>query len=308
MNRDQLQKEQIAVLMGGQSGEREVSLKTGAAVLNALQQAGYQAVAIDPGPDLPEQLRKAKISVAFVALHGRFGEDGSVQGLLEMMRIPYTGSGVLASSLAFDKLMTKQVLLYHELPTPGYTVFVAGSDRQALRRQCRHYPLIAKPVHEGSTIGITIMRSETDLERAVDEALRYDSRVLIEDYIEGREVTVSVLNGEALPIIQIEPKSGFYDYQAKYTSGQTEYILPAPLESALYERIQQTAVLTCRLLGCRGAARVDFMVREREFFCLEVNTIPGMTETSLLPKAARQAGISFPELVQRMLEDVGLDK
>jgi len=224
------------------------------------------------------------------------------------MRIPYTGSGVLASSLSFDKLMTKQILLYHELPTPAYLTFASGDDRTALLRQCRHYPLVAKPVREGSTIGITIVRSEEDLERGVDEALRHDRRVLIEDYIAGSEVTVSVLNGEALPIIQIEPKSGFYDYRAKYTSGQTEYILPAPLNSALYDRIQQAAVQVCALLGCRGAARVDFMVRKREFFCLEINTIPGMTETSLLPKAAGHARIPFPELVQRMLEDAGLDK
>lgn len=308
MNREQLRQEKIAVLMGGQSGERDVSLKTGTAVLRALQGQGYQVVAIDPDLDLPKQLRQADISLAFIALHGRFGEDGTVQGLLEMMRIPYTGSGVLASSLSFDKLMTKQILLYHELPTPGYTVFTAGANRTSLARQCRHFPLIAKPVREGSTIGISIIRSEQDLQQGLDEALLHDHQVLIEDYIEGREVTVSVLNGQALPMIQIEPKSGFYDYQAKYTSGQTKYILPAPLESALYERIQQAAIQACRLLGCRGAARVDFMVREREFFCLEVNTIPGMTETSLLPKAANQAGITFPELVQRMLEDAGLDK
>ncbi|HKL27201.1 MAG TPA: D-alanine--D-alanine ligase [Desulfuromonadales bacterium] len=308
MDRQQMRQDKIAVLRGGQSAEREVSLKTGTAVLNALQAEGYQAVAIDPGPDLPKQLREAEINLAFLCLHGRFGEDGTIQGLLEMMRIPYTGSGVLASSLCFDKLMTKQILLYHELPTPAYLTYESGDDRTALFRQCRHYPLITKPVHEGSTIGITIVRTEEDLERGLDEALRHDRRVLIEDYIAGSEVTVSVLNGEALPIIQIEPKSGFYDYRAKYTSGQTEYILPAPLNSALYDRIQQAAVQVCALLGCRGAARVDFMVRKREFFCLEINTIPGMTETSLLPKAAGHARIPFSELVQRMLEDAGLDK
>lgn len=308
MDRQQLRRQKIAVLMGGQSGERDVSLKTGQAVLTALQGQGYQALAIDPGPDLPQQLREAEASLAFLALHGRFGEDGTVQGLLEMMRLPYTGSGVLASSLSFDKLMTKQVLLYHQLPTPEYLVFEAGDDRALLAEGCRRFPLIAKPVREGSTIGITIMRSAADLQRGLDEALRHDRRVLIEDYIEGSEVTVGVLNGQALPIIQIVPKSGFYDYRAKYTRGQTEYILPAPLPGALYERIQQAAIQACVLLGCRGAARVDFMVRDEEFFCLEVNTIPGLTETSLLPKAARQAGIAFPELVQRMLEDAGLDK
>jgi len=205
-------------------------------------------------------------------------------------------------------VMTKQVLLYHELPTPGFIAFHAGDDRKTLLQRCRHFPLVVKPAHEGSTIGITVARDVQALDRGIDEALRHDQLVLIEDFIEGSEVTVSVLNGEALPIIQIVPKSGFYDYQAKYTSGQTEYVLPAPLDNVLYSRLQDVSVAACRILGCRGAARVDFMVREKEFYCLEVNTIPGMTETSLLPKAAAHAGISFNELVQRILEDVGLGK
>ncbi len=308
MTRAELRKQKIAVLMGGPSAEREVSLKTGQAVLKALTSADYNAVAIDPGNDLPLQLRSAEIDLAFIALHGRFGEDGTVQGLLEMMRVPYTGSGVLASSLAADKVVTKQVLLYHELSTPGFVAFAEGDDRAALLKRCRHYPLIVKPAREGSTIGISIAKNLQELEQGLDEALRHDRRILVEDFIEGLEVTVSVLNGEALPIIQIVPKSGFYDYTAKYTKGQTEYLLPAPLDNVLYSRLQQMAVDACGLLGCRGAARVDFMVREREFFCLEVNTIPGMTETSLLPKAAAHAGISFAELVQRILEDAGLDK
>jgi len=308
MDRSQLRKQKIGVLLGGQSAEREISLRTGTAALQALEAEGYDVVGIDPDRNLAAKLRQEAIDVAFIALHGRHGEDGTVQGQLEMMQIPYTGSGVLASALAFDKLVTKQLLLYHEMPTPGFLVFEAGDDRQALLERCRHFPLVVKPAREGSTIGITIAHDAPELLSGLDEALQHDRKVLVEDYIQGSEVTVSVLNGEPLPIIQIVPKSGFYDYQAKYTSGQTEYILPAPLDHVLYNRLQDVSAAACRLLGCRGAARVDFMVYEKEFYCLEVNTIPGMTTTSLLPKAAAHAGITFNELTQRILEDADLDK
>lgn len=308
MNRTELRKRRTAVLMGGESTERDVSLRTGAAVLNALRSEGYDVVGIDPDQNLPARLRAEKIEQAFVALHGRYGEDGTVQGLLEMMRIPYTGSGVLASSLAVDKVMTKQMLLYHEMPTPGFVPFCRGGDRTALLARCRHFPLVVKPAREGSTIGISIVHDEQQLLAGLDVALGHDDLILVEDFIPGDEVTVSVLNGAALPIIQIVPKSGFYDYRAKYTSGQTEYLLPAPLDNLLYSHVQRISVEACRMLGCRGAARVDFMVRDKEFYCLEVNTIPGMTETSLLPKAAAQAGIAFGELVQRILQDADLRK
>ncbi|MCK4535982.1 MAG: D-alanine--D-alanine ligase [Desulfuromonadales bacterium] len=308
MVRNVLRKRRTAVLMGGQSAEREVSLRTGGAVLNALKSEGYNVVGIDPDQDLPSKLREESVEQVFIALHGRYGEDGRVQGLLEMMQIPYTGSGVLASSLAVDKVMTKQIMLYHELPTPAFIPFSRGDDREALLARCRHFPLVVKPAREGSTIGISIVHDEQQLDAGLDEALGHDDLILVEDYIQGSEVTVSVLNGKPLPIIQIVPKSGFYDYEAKYTRGQTEYILPAPLENVLYSRLQEVSATACRVLGCRGAARVDFMVNEREFYCLEVNTIPGMTETSLLPKAAAHAGISFSELVQRILEDASLEK
>jgi D-alanine-D-alanine ligase len=308
VKREELKNRKIAVLLGGLSAEREVSLKTGRAVLQALLENGCDAVPIDAGHDLPAQLRDAAAELAFICLHGRYGEDGTVQGLLEMMQVPYTGSGVMASSMAMDKVVTKQILLYHEISTPGFMVFHAGDDRVALLDSCRHFPLVVKPAREGSTIGISIVRDREQLEAGLAEALRHDDLVLVEDFIRGDEVTVSVLNGEPLPIIQIVPKSGFYDYASKYTPGQTEYLLPAPLNAVLYDRLQQTASAACRALSCRGAARVDFMVREREFFCLEVNTIPGMTATSLLPKAAAEAGISFNELVMRILEDAALNK
>lgn len=308
MTRDELKNMKIAVLMGGLSAEREVSLKTGQAVLNALLENGCDAVGVDVGVDLPGQLRDCDAKLAFICLHGRYGEDGTVQGLLEMMQIPYIGSGVMASSMAMDKVVTKQILLYHEISTPGFVAYRKGDDLAAVFKRCRHFPLVVKPAREGSTIGISIVHNREELEAGLTEALKHDELVLIEDYIQGDEVTVSVLNGKPLPIIKIVPKSGFYDYESKYTPGQTEYLLPAPIEAVLYNRLQDVSVDACRALSCRGAARVDFMVREREFFCLEVNTIPGMTATSLLPKAAAEAGIPFNELVMQILEDAGLNK
>jgi D-alanine-D-alanine ligase len=307
-NRNELKNNRIAVLMGGLSAEREISLKTGRAVLSALLENGCNAIPIDVGRDLPEQLRTAEAELAFICLHGRYGEDGTVQGLLEMMQIPYTGSGVMSSSVAMDKVVTKQILLYHEISTPGFMVYRVGDDLPAVLKRCRHFPLVVKPAREGSTIGISIVHDRSQLEAGLADAMKHDDLILIEDFIQGDEVTVSVLNGEPLPIIKIVPKSGFYDYASKYTPGQTEYLLPAPLELVLYNRLQEVSVAACRALSCRGAARVDFIVREREFFCLEINTIPGMTETSLLPKAAAEAGIPFNELVLQILEDAGLNK
>lgn len=308
MTRDELKTKKIAVLMGGLSAEREISLRTGRAVLAALQESGYPATGIDVGRDLPARLEEEKIEVAFIALHGRFGEDGTVQGLLEMLGIPYTGSGVMASAIAMDKVTTKKILLYHELPTPAFEVFCRGDDSEMFISRRRHFPLVVKPAREGSTIGVSVVHGADELRAGIDSALIHDGMVLVEDFIKGLEVTVGVLDGVALPVIQVVPKGGFYDFQAKYTAGQTEYLVPAPLDGALYERLQQVAVAAFRAIGCAGAARVDFMVREREFFCLEVNTIPGMTETSLLPKAARQSGVSFAELVQRILEGAALGK
>jgi len=308
MTPEELKKSTIGILLGGLSAEREISLRTGRAVEKALTAAGYRTVAIDAGRDLAEQLRSAGVEVAFIALHGRYGEDGTVQGLLELQGIPYTGSGVLASALAMDKLATKKILLHHELPTPGFAVCRRGEDLRTASGRFRHFPLVVKPNREGSTIGVTIAHDRAEVEAGLLTALEWDDLVLVEDFIAGLEVTVSVLCGEALPVIQIVPKGGFYDYRAKYTAGQTEYLLPAPLDPLLYRRLQEVSVNACEILGCRGAARVDFMVREREFYCLEVNTIPGMTETSLLPKAAREAGIDFTALCERILTDAGLNK
>jgi len=307
-SREELKLKKIGVLMGGLSAEREVSFKTGQAALDALLELGYDAVAVDAGHNLAEQLVQLKIDVAFIALHGRFGEDGRVQGVLEMMQIPYTGSGVMSSSIAIDKIMTKKLLLYHELPTPGFDCIRNGDSTAELLERCQHLPLVVKPSREGSTIGITIAKTREELRHGIETAATMDGTVLIEDFIDGAELTVSVLNGEALPIIKIVPKSGFYDYQAKYQSNDTEYLVPAPIDVVSYQQVQQAAVKAYNVLGCRGAARVDFMFREREFYCIEINTIPGMTQTSLLPKAAQEAGINFCQLVEAMLLDADLDK
>jgi len=302
------QGKRIAVLMGGLSAEREISLRTGNAVLRALQGRGLDAVALDVGRDLPHRLQETGAQLAFIALHGRFGEDGTVQGLLELLQIPYTGSGVLASSVAMNKLVTKQILMHHGVVTPAFAVYRKGDDPATFVAARHAYPLVAKPAREGSTIGVSVARDAQGLQAGLAEALRHDDLVLVEEFIAGAEVTVGVLGNQPLPVIQVVPKGGFYDYQSKYTPGQTEYLLPAPLPEEVTRSLQAAAVTACQALGCRGAARVDFIVRGEELFCLEINTIPGMTETSLLPKAAGAAGISFDELVMRILADAGLDK
>ena len=308
LTRDQLLKKRVAVLYGGTSAEREVSLRSGQAVYQALRAAGYQVHLIDVGSDLPAQLTAQGSEIAFIALHGRNGEDGRVQGLLEMLRIPYTGSGVLASSLAMDKRVTKQLLLFHAVPTPAYAVVRTQEEVQTYLAGVHVFPLVVKPAHEGSTLGISIVHDARELRAGIEAAAVFDAAVLIEEFIDGPELTVSVMKGVALPIIQIVPNEGFYDYRAKYTVGQTRYLLPAPLNAALSAVIQQAAVRACELLGCRGAARVDFMLRDQRFYCLEVNTIPGMTETSLLPKAAAAVGLDFGQLAEQILLDAALDK
>ena len=308
MKRDELRKLKIAVLYGGVSSEREVSLRTGRAVLTALSRCGYDVVGIDADRDLASKLVAAGAEIVFIALHGRHGEDGTVQGLLEILGLPYTGSGVLASSMAMDKVTTKQLLLQQGIATPDFCVYRQGDDIDLFTAQIKHWPVIAKPAHEGSTIGVTIANNSGELAAGLRAGLAYDHTILVEEFIQGDEATVSVLNGAALPVIQVVPKSGFYDFSSKYTAGQTEYLLPAPFAREIYEELQKAAVEAVTILGCLGAARADFMIKKGKTYCLEVNTIPGMTETSLLPKAAAHAGIDFDELVQRILESAGTGK
>jgi D-alanine-D-alanine ligase len=310
----------IAVIMGGTSAEREVSLRTGAAVLDALLASGYNAVGIDSAQELTTQLLELDIEIAVVAVHGRYGEDGTLQGLLEIMHIPYTGSGVLASALAINKAVTKQMVAGIVNVAPSFLVD-ADSDVPALCAQCTSYPQVVKPVREGSTIGISIVNNASELREAISQARTFDQQVLVEAYIGGREVTVSVVNGRALPIIEVVPAEGFYDYAAKYTAGTTQYLVPAPLPEEQSCAVQLSAEKCCAKLGCRGAARVDFIIGNcsaatgddgvdlgEQIYFLEVNTVPGMTETSLLPKAAASAGIDFASLVELMVQDASLDR
>lgn len=304
---DILTDKKIGVLMGGISSEREISLRTGKTIEAALRKKGYRVVGIDVDKDIADRLRKEGIEVAFIALHGRYGEDGTIQGLLEIMGIPYTGSGVLASAIAINKVITKRLLEYHQIPTPRYTVFKkdeAGADYQkSLESHGFEYPVVVKPSSEGSTIGVTIVRDEGELLEAMNLAFSYGSEVLMEEYIPGREITVGVLDETPLPVIEIVPKEEFYDYQAKYTKGMTEYIIPARLSDGLYKKVQDLGLRVYEVLECKGVSRVDMRVdREDNPYVLEINTVPGMTETSLIPMAAKEIGIDFPELIERILE------
>jgi D-alanine-D-alanine ligase len=296
--------------MGGTSAERAVSLKTGAAVLSALCELGHAAVAVELGDDDPVRtLREAEIDVAFLALHGRLGEDGCVQGLLELCGIPYTGSSVLASALAMDKLKAKELFRLHNVPTPPYYVFGehdAEADLEEIHGSFG-YPVMVKPRREGSSVGIARAGDAAELARAVADARRYDRSVLVERFITGREVAVGILDGRVLGAIEIAPKKGIYDYESKYTPGMTEYFMPARLPAARYRGVLNLAERAARALDTSGAVRVDLLVTEgQNEYVLEVNTLPGMTPTSLLPKIAAAAGFGFGELCDAILSGARL--
>jgi D-alanine-D-alanine ligase len=294
----------VGVLLGGLSKEREISLKSGQAVLDALLVKGYDAVPVDVGRDVDAALQDKGVEVAFLALHGRYGEDGSIQGLLEIRGIPYTGSSVLASALAMDKYLTKELVRRIGIAVPDDYFFDAVSDdlKTFLKKNTFSYPLIVKPSREGSTIGIARVEDDSQLQAAITAAARLDSRVLVEKFVQGREVTVGILNGQPLPVLEVRPKKGFYDFEAKYTVGATEYFCPADLPPALASRLQEDSLKVYRLLSCEGVARADFIISESQTpYFLEINTLPGMTATSLVPKAARAAGISFEDLVEKIL-------
>lgn len=293
----------IGVLMGGLSAERAVSLKSGAAVLEALKVQGYDAVAIDVDRDLPFVLVAERIEAAFIALHGRYGEDGCVQGLLELMGIPYTGSGVLASALAMHKLYSKQAFAAAGILTAPFCHFQRG-ETVSIPDLPFGLPLVVKPVQEGSSVGVSIVKQESALEPALKEAFRYDEGILVEQFVKGQEVQVGILDDQPVGAIEIVPKNEFYDYEAKYTDGMAEHIFPARLEPALYAKALQVGLAAHRALGCAGYSRVDLLVTPAgECYVLEVNTLPGMTALSLLPEiAAKGAGLSFGALVERIIE------
>ena len=306
-----LTRARIGVLMGGQSSEREVSLRTGAAVHGALRRRGYDAVAIDVGPTLTRDLQDQKIAVAFLALHGPGGEDGAIQGFLETLGIPYTGSGVHASAVGMHKVTTKTILAAHKIPVPAGTVIKRGEkvpSGTALRSARLRWPVVVKPASQGSTIGVTIVRKPSQWSEALELAHRYDREAMVEAYIPGHEVTVSLIgSGEGapmvLPAVEIVAPEGFYDFSAKYEKGKTQYLCPAPLSAAITKQIRTLALKTYLVMGCDGAIRVDFRITPRgRPYVLEINTVPGMTETSLLPMAAAQAGIDYDELTERILQ------
>ncbi len=292
----------VAVLFGGRSAEREVSLKSGAAVLAALQHSGVDAHAFDPAVLDLQALRDEGYDRAFIILHGRYGEDGTVQGALELLGIPYTGSGVLASALAMDKWRSKLVWQAAGLPVPGYEVLTATSDFDAVVQRLG-LPLFVKPASEGSSVGITKVKLADELRAAYAEAAKHDVLVLVEQCIGGGEYTVTILGDRALPVIRIEPAKEFYDYEAKYLRNDTRYLCPCGLAPEQEIQMQQLAQQAFALLGGRGWGRVDFLMDEAgKPYLLEVNTAPGMTDHSLVPMAARQAGMSFEQLVLNILE------
>lgn len=301
----------IGVLMGGRSSERDISLKTGQAVHQALIRQGYDAVAIDVTDRLHRDLEDQKVAIAFLSLHGPGGEDGTIQGFLETLGIPYTGSGVRASAVGMHKAATKMLLAAHAVPLPAGTV-VRECDRSSLAKVLKQtklkLPIVVKPVSQGSTIGVTIVRRRTQWKEALALAHRYDPEAMVESYIPGHEATVSILGTIAegltvLPAIEIVAPDGFYDFSAKYQKGKTQYLCPAPFPPKVMRHISELARRTYEALECEGAARVDFRITSRgRPYVLEINTVPGMTETSLLPMAAAQVGIAYDVLVERILQ------
>lgn len=285
----------VGVLYGGWSSEREISIISGKRVADALRKCGYDIIEIDVGRDIALKLSEEKIDIAFIMLHGKPGEDGTIQGLLETMNIPYTGSGVLASALSINKVLTKRILESSGIPTPEFIHPIRDNKPDM------DTPYLIKPVSEGSSVGISIVREKKTYRKAIEKAIEYGD-FFIEKYIEGKEVTVGILGDIALPVLELVPENEFYDYEAKYTDGMTEFIIPARLSDEMTEKTQEIALEAHRILGCCDFSRVDFIVQNEDVFVLEINTIPGMTELSDLPAEALEMGIDYNELVERILE------
>jgi D-alanine-D-alanine ligase len=298
----------VGILMGGLSSEREVSLNTGKNVLRAVQSKGYDAVGLDwtPDQDLTTLLRDAKVEVVWIALHGTYGEDGCVQGLLECLKLPYTGSGVIPSAAAMDKLISKDVFRQNDVDTPAHVVLRDGDDPHAAAARLG-WPVVVKPSREGSTVGITIVKDASGLSAAVDLARKCHGQTFLEAFVPGRELSVGILDGEVLGTVEIRPKMEFYDYQAKYVTGDTEYLVPAPVSAVADARCRELSRKAYVALGCQGHSRVDVRLDPGDnAYVLEVNTLPGMTGTSLLPKIAAHAGMDYATLCERILDGAGL--
>jgi len=302
----------VAVLMGGMSAERDVSLQTGKAIAGALRELGHDAVEVDVDRQLGQRLAEVQPDAAFMALHGRGGEDGTVQGLLEIMRIPYTGCGVLSSAMTMDKVVTKEILAYHGLPVIEEIVLRGDycTDDLARVSATLGYPVMVKPPTEGSSIGVVCVNAPEDLEPALADVFERDDRAMIERFVKGRLFTVGVLGDEpvVLPILEIRTAEGFYDYEAKYQPGMSEYEVPAKLDSEVTEEARRITLESFKCLFCRGISRIDLMLEDvtGKLYVLEVNTIPGMTATSLVPKAAAAIGMTFNEVVAGILAGASL--
>lgn len=298
----------IGVLMGGASSEKDVSMRSGQAVVDALTKVGGKIVPVEIKSQerdaVIESLRSSGIQLAFIALHGKFGEDGTIQSILEELEIPYTGSGVLASARAFNKVTTQRMLRAAGLPVADFYVAQAPLiDVDAILEELKDFPLVVKPSSEGSSFGVTVAWAKDDLPAALDEALRYGPEIIIEKFIDGRELTVGILDGEALPIVEICPQKKFFDFEAKYQKGLTDYVVPARLEPSLASSVGEIALKAHQAVGCEGYSRIDFRLdREGRPFILEINTIPGFTETSLFPKAAKEAGIDFSQVCLKLIQ------
>jgi len=300
MDKRTLKTKKIGVLLGGKSSERDISLKSGNAVLQGLKRSGYKAIAIDTSINLIDTLKKEKIQVAFIALHGRWGEDGTVQGLLEMMDIPYTGSGVLGSSMAMDKAVMKLIFATANIPTPKYAIIYNGKSPSLPA------PYVVKPASEGSSVGISVVKKKQEAPAALKEALKYDSKLIIEEFIKGQEITVAVINSKVLPVVEVRPKSGFYDTEAKYKKGKTDYIVPAQISTAMEKKASDIALTVYKTFNLSGSARIDMLIKEKTPLVIDINTSPGMTETSLVPKAWAYKGRTFDELVEEILLEAAL--
>ena len=303
MEKDRLRGVRVGVLAGGVSEEREISLESGRCSFYALQDSGVETVFIDINTSVPDKvkelIRSEKINVAFIALHGHFGEDGKIQEILEDLSILYTGSRPLSSYRAMDKISSKQIFLRHAIPTAQFTVW---HDKDNLPEYVT-YPVVVKPFFSGSSLGVSIVREKKDLKKAIQQALNLQDKVVLEDYIEGRELTVGILDENALGVVEIVPKSGYYDFHTKYTDGMAQFVCPADLADDIYKKVQQTGLAAHKALECRHFSRVDMRLSDtNDIYVLEVNSIPGLTSHSLLPLSAQCCGIDFNSLILTMVE------
>lgn len=302
----------IAVLYGGVSGEREVSLSSGKGIVKALQKKHHEVIEIDFKPDRLQELISLDVDLVFIGLHGKYGEDGRIQGLLDMLNIPYVGSNVLASALAMDKAKAKQVFANNKIPVAHSLSFqiTSRTNKDKIIQQIKDnfaVPFVIKPNREGSTLGLTIVKDKSEIKEALDKAIACDDVILVEEFIEGMEITVPVLgkigNEEALPVIEIIPKNEIYDYESKYAPGGSEHIIPARIDIETTKKVQDYAILAHQALGCKTYSRVDFILTKENIpVILEVNTLPGMTPTSLFPDAAKAIGMTYDDLVEKLVE------